>query len=127
MKTNRWLNGAIPAVGIHISIGAVYAWSVFTNPVMDALNVSLSQVSWIFSIAIFFLGMSAAFLGTIVENMGPRKSGLLCGLFYRPYRQRFRRKPAIVAAALFILRLHWRHWFGDWLYYASENAGQLVL
>ncbi len=82
MKTNRWLNGAIPAVGIHISIGAVYAWSVFTNPVMDALDASLSQVSWIFSIAIFFLGMSAAFLGTIVENMGPRKSGLLCGLFY---------------------------------------------
>lgn len=82
MKTNRWLNGAIPAVGIHISIGAVYAWSVFTNPVMDALDASLSQVSWIFSIAIFFLGMSAAFLGTIVENMGPRKSGLLCGFFY---------------------------------------------
>lgn len=82
MITNRWLNGAIPAVGIHISIGAVYAWSVFTNPVIDALGVSLSQVSWVFSIAIFFLGMSAAFLGTIVENMGPRKSGILCGLFY---------------------------------------------
>lgn len=29
MKTNRWLNGAIPAVGIHISIGAVYAWVRF--------------------------------------------------------------------------------------------------
>lgn len=82
MKLNRWVNGAIPAVGIHISIGAVYAWSVFTNPVMDALNASLPQVSWVFSIAIFFLGMSAAFLGTIVENMGPRKSGILCGLFY---------------------------------------------
>lgn len=82
MKLNRWLNGAIPAVGIHISIGAVYAWSVFTNPVMETLNVPLSQVSWVFSIAIFFLGMSAAFLGTIVEKMGPRKSGLLCGLFY---------------------------------------------
>lgn len=82
MLNNRWINGAIPAVGIHLSIGAVYAWSVFTNPVMDALNVPLSQVSWVFSIAIFFLGMSAAFLGTIVENMGPRKSGVLCGLFY---------------------------------------------
>ncbi len=82
MKLNRWLNGAIPAVGIHISIGAVYAWSVFTNPVMETLNVPLSQVSWVFSIAIFFLGMSAAFLGTIVEKMGPRKSGLLCGIFY---------------------------------------------
>ena len=82
MKLNRWLNGAIPAVGIHISIGAVYAWSVFTNPVMETLGVPLSQVSWVFSIAIFFLGMSAAFLGTIVEKMGPRKSGFLCALFY---------------------------------------------
>jgi OFA family oxalate/formate antiporter-like MFS transporter len=71
MKLNRWLNGAIPAVGIHISIGAVYAWSVFTNPVMETLGVPLSQVSWVFSIAIFFLGMSAAFLGTIVEKWGP--------------------------------------------------------
>lgn len=82
MKANRWLNGAIPAVGIHISIGAVYAWSVFTNPVIEAMNASLTQVSWVFSIAIFFLGMSAAFLGTIVEKMGPRKSALLCGIFY---------------------------------------------
>ena len=82
MLNNRWINGAIPAVGIHLSIGAVYAWSVFTNPVMEALNAPLSQVSWVFSIAIFFLGMSAAFLGTIVETMGPRKSGALCGLFY---------------------------------------------
>ena len=56
MKANRWLNGAIPAVGIHLSIGAVYAWSVFTNPVMEVMNASLSQVSWVFSIAIFFLG-----------------------------------------------------------------------
>ena len=45
MLNNRWINGAIPAVGIHLSIGAVYAWSVFTNPVMEALNVPLSQVS----------------------------------------------------------------------------------
>ena len=49
---------------------------------METLGVPLSQVSWVFSIAIFFLGMSAAFLGTIVEKMGPRKSGILCALFY---------------------------------------------
>ena len=82
MKANRWLNGAIPAVGMHLSIGAVYAWSVFTAPVMDALNATLQEVQWAFSLAIFFLGMSAAFLGNIVEKMGPRKSGVLCGLFY---------------------------------------------
>lgn len=38
MATNRWINGAFPAIGIHISIGAVYAWSVFTLPVTDVLG-----------------------------------------------------------------------------------------
>lgn len=82
MTTNRWLNGAFPAVGIHISIGAVYAWSVFTGPVMDALGASLQEAQWAFSIAIFFLGMSAAFLGEFVEKIGPRKSGIICGICY---------------------------------------------
>lgn len=82
VKLNRWINGAIPAVLVHISIGAVYAWSVFSQPVMDALQVTLSEVSWAFSIAIFFLGMSAAFLGTFVEKMGPKKASLVSGIFY---------------------------------------------
>ena len=82
MNLNRWKNGAIPAVMIHASIGAVYAWSVFTQPVMDALNITLSQASWTFSIAIFFLGMSAAFLGTFVEKLGPSKAALMSGAFY---------------------------------------------
>lgn len=81
-KYNRWINGAIPAVMVHISIGAVYAWSVFSQTIMDTLDVSLSQVSWAFSVAIFFLGMSAAFLGTFVERLGPRKASLLSGIFY---------------------------------------------
>ena len=82
MATNRWINGAFPAIGIHISIGAVYAWSVFTLPVTDVLGASLSEVQWAFSIAIFFLGMSAAFLGEFVEKIGPRKSGVICGICY---------------------------------------------
>ncbi len=82
MKLNRWKNGAIPAVMIHISIGAVYAWSVFSQSVMEALNATLSEVSWAFSIAIFFLGMSAAFLGIFVESLGPRRAALLSGTFY---------------------------------------------
>lgn len=82
MATNRWLNGAFPAIGIHISIGAVYAWSVFANPVMEVLDANLSQVQWAFSIAIFFLGMSAAFLGEFVEKIGPRNSGIICGICY---------------------------------------------
>ncbi|MGL5206501.1 MAG: L-lactate MFS transporter [Acidaminococcaceae bacterium] len=73
---------ALSAVGIHISIGSVYAWSVFTKPVMQEMGVSLRDVQWAFSLAIFFLGISAAFLGQYVEKYGPRKSGIVSALFF---------------------------------------------
>lgn len=81
MKRNRWLI-ALSAVGIHISIGSVYAWSVLTRPVMDAMGLSLPEATWAFSIAILFLGLSAGFLGHVVERLGPHRSGLLSMLFF---------------------------------------------
>ncbi len=81
MKRNRWLIAA-SAVGIHISIGSVYAWSVLARPVMEALSISLAQATWAFSVAILFLGFSAAFLGRAVERIGPRASGTVSALFF---------------------------------------------
>jgi OFA family oxalate/formate antiporter-like MFS transporter len=81
MEKNRWLIAAA-AVGIHISIGSVYAWSVFTKPLMKQFNWELSQVSFAFSLAILFLGLSAAFLGHFVEKHGPRKAGTLAAIFF---------------------------------------------
>ena len=80
MKT-RWLI-ATSAVGIHICIGSVYAWSVLTKPIMAELGVSLKETQWTFSLAILFLGLSAAFLGGWVEKYGPRKSGLAATFFF---------------------------------------------
>lgn len=80
-KKNRWLIAAA-AVGIHISIGSVYAWSNFTNPLKDLFGWSDSEVALTFSIAILFLGLSAAFLGHFVEKHGPRKAGLLAAAFF---------------------------------------------
>lgn len=80
-NSNKWLIAAA-AVGIHVCIGSVYAWSVFSKPVMQALGVSLSEVSWAFSLAIFFLGMSAAFLGKYVEKYGPQLSGMTAAIFF---------------------------------------------
>ncbi|WP_026859126.1 L-lactate MFS transporter [Jeotgalicoccus psychrophilus] len=80
-KKNRWLI-ALAGVGIHISIGSVYAWSVFTTPLQESIGWSLSQVSITFSIAILFLGLSAAFMGHFVEAKGPRKSGLVSTIFF---------------------------------------------
>ncbi|HSJ37430.1 MAG TPA: OFA family MFS transporter [Planococcus sp. (in: firmicutes)] len=78
---NRWLI-ALSAVGIHISIGSVYAWSNFTNPLIEQFGWSTSQVQLTFSIAILFLGLSAAFSGSFVEKYGPRKAGLVAAIFF---------------------------------------------
>ena len=81
MKKNRWLI-ALSAMGIHICIGSVYAWSVLTRPIMQAMGFSLKDTTWTFSLAILFLGLSAGFLGSFVQKIGPRKSGLLAMTFF---------------------------------------------
>ncbi|MFT4416456.1 OFA family MFS transporter [Fredinandcohnia humi] len=78
---NRWLIAA-SAVGIHLSIGSVYAWSVFTKPIQSKFGWDLTDISLTFSIAILFLGLSAAFLGHFVEKYGPRKAGILSSIFF---------------------------------------------
>ncbi|MEJ9231837.1 OFA family MFS transporter [Peribacillus butanolivorans] len=78
---NRWLIAA-SAVGIHLSIGSVYAWSVFTKPLTSEFGWDLTDISLTFSIAILFLGLSAAFLGHFVEKYGPRKAGILSAVFF---------------------------------------------
>jgi OFA family oxalate/formate antiporter-like MFS transporter len=80
-EKNRWLIAAC-AVGIHISIGSVYAWSVFTKPLTKEFGWSLKEVQFTFSLAILFLGLSAAFLGHFVEKYGPRKAGTLASFFF---------------------------------------------
>lgn len=78
---NRWLIAA-SAVGIHISIGSVYAYSIMTNPVKDLFGAEESDIKWAFKIAILLLGLSAAFLGRWVEKVGPKVSGITAGVFY---------------------------------------------
>lgn len=67
-RTNKWIRAAIPALLLHCSIGTVYCWSVFSQEISDHIGFSKSAVEWAFSFAIFFLGMSAAFLGNVVER-----------------------------------------------------------
>lgn len=81
MKKNKWLI-VLSAIGIHICIGSVYAWSVLTKPIMQAMDFTLQETTWTFSIAILFLGLSAGFLGSYVEKHGPRRSGLVSTVFF---------------------------------------------
>ena len=65
---NKWTRAAIPAILLHICIGSVYSFSLFAKPISDYIGYSQSKVQFAFSLAIFFLGMSAAFGGAFVEK-----------------------------------------------------------
>ncbi len=66
--SNKWTRAAIPALLLHCSIGTVYCWSYFKSDIASYIGSAESSVEWAFSLAIFFLGMSAAFMGNVVEK-----------------------------------------------------------
>jgi len=83
---SRWL---IPpaALCVHLCIGEAYAFSVFNLPMTKLLGISqstpndwkLTDLGWIFSVAIFMLGVSAAIFGRWVEEGGPRRAMFTAG------------------------------------------------
>lgn len=81
MTKNRWLIAA-SAVGIHVSIGSIYAYSAWKMPLENTFGWTTKNTSLAFSIAIFFLGISAAFLGRLIEKKGPAKGGMLSAAFF---------------------------------------------
>ncbi|RSL34739.1 MFS transporter [Salibacterium salarium] len=78
---NRWLI-AVSAIAIHLSIGSIYAYSVYQNPLNESLGWETTDVSLAFTIAIFFLGLSAAFFGKFVEKKGPRLSAIIAAILF---------------------------------------------
>jgi len=78
---NKWVRSAIPALLIHCSIGSVYCWSTFKEAISSKIGMSTFAVGWAFSLAIFFLGMSAAFAGKMVEKNIHKSSLISCICF----------------------------------------------
>jgi MFS family permease len=78
------------ALAVHLSIGQAYAFSTFNLPLTKLIGLThsapgdwdLKQVGWIFSIAIVFLGSSAAVFGRWVERVGPRRSMFTAALCF---------------------------------------------
>lgn len=81
---NRW-RVPLASIAIHLCIGSVYAWSIYNPSLTRALGVvtsaaddwNLSEVVWVFTVAIVFLGLSAAFAGKWLEKVGPRMVGVV--------------------------------------------------
>ena len=100
---NKWFRAAIPALLLHCSIGTVYCWSIFSQEIADYIGFSKGATEWAFSLAIFFLGMSAAFLGNIVE--------------------RDIHKSSLIATVCFALGMAGT---GGFIYYGGNHPGSVI-
>jgi MFS transporter, OFA family, oxalate/formate antiporter len=81
ISENRWLI-ALSAIAIHLSIGAAYAYSVYTKPIHDAMGWSTTGITLSFTIMMALAGIAAAFFGNFVERNGPRKSAILAAILF---------------------------------------------
>ena len=102
-RSNKWVRAAIPALLLHCSIGTVYCWSLFSQEIANYIGFSKGATEWAFSFAIFFLGMSAAFLGNIVEK-DIHKSSLIATICF--------------AAGMALT--------GFFIYYGGQNKGNVL-
>ena len=71
MTSNRWAIAAAGTVAM-ICLGTVYAWSLFTQPLVAAFRWTTTQATWTFALAIFFLGAGAILGGRWQDRRGPR-------------------------------------------------------
>ena len=132
---SRWM---VPpaALCIHLCIGQAYAFSVFNLPMTKLLGITqsapddwkLPELGWIFSIAIFVLGVSAAVFGRWVEEGGPRQAMFTAGsvLGRRLLRLRDRRLHPQSLDRLSRLRRARRHRPRHRLHLAGLDADQMV-
>jgi OFA family oxalate/formate antiporter-like MFS transporter len=81
----RWLIAAMATI-LMLCLGTVYAWSFFQGLLVrefkETFRWSNSQVAWIFSLAIFFLGVTAAWGGTQLPRRNPRVMAMVGALLF---------------------------------------------
>jgi len=81
---NRW-SAVIGAVIIQLCLGAIYAWSVFTKPLVDA-GWSRTQTQAVFAAGLALFAIVMVIAGRLMPKYGPRKlaiaGGVVLGLGY---------------------------------------------
>ncbi|HFG8514991.1 TPA: OFA family MFS transporter [Streptococcus pyogenes] len=80
-KTKRYII-ATAGILLHLMLGSTYAWSVYRNPILQETGWDQAPVAFAFSLAIFCLGLSAAFMGNLVEQYDPRLTGTVSAILY---------------------------------------------
>ena len=67
---------------LHVCFGTVYAWSFFQSLLVRQLGWSHTDSAWAFSVAIFSLGVSAAWAGAMLPRYGPRRLAVIGGVMF---------------------------------------------
>lgn len=69
---NRWIIAIAAAVAM-MTIGTVYSWAIFTQPLLVAFRWDLTVTTWTYAIANFSLGAVGAVIGGFWQDrVGPR-------------------------------------------------------
>lgn len=80
MSRNKYLI-VLAGMIMQLSIGSIYAYSKWIEPLSKELNWDAHDTKTGFSLAICFLGLTAAFMGKFAQKIGPAKAGLIATVF----------------------------------------------
>jgi MFS transporter, OFA family, oxalate/formate antiporter len=69
-SVNRWWR-VVGALLMNLSLGSLYAWSIFVAPLEKEFGWNRAQTSWIFTVAIFVFGLSFVLAGRLQDKLGP--------------------------------------------------------
>ena len=72
----RW-RVAVAGFFLQMTLGSVYAWSVFKAPLTRQFNWATPNVTFAFTVAIFVLGIAAFVCGFWMKRVGPRAIAIL--------------------------------------------------
>ena len=122
---NRWWI-AIAGVCMQMALGSAYAWSVFRIPLSKEFGWSITQITWIFLISWFFLGMQHGCRRLVDETQGPedRRDDGGAAVGRRSISRQFFRQQTLVA--LSDVRSHWGNRPGHGLHRPDYRAGEMV-
>lgn len=79
--SKRPLTILLAGIGINLSIGVLYAWSVFKDALVNDLGWTATQASTPYSIAIVVFSIATLTAGVLQDKFGPRRIIMLGGAF----------------------------------------------
>jgi OFA family oxalate/formate antiporter-like MFS transporter len=77
---NRWWR-VVGALLMNLSLGSLYAWSIFVAPLEKEFGWNRAQTSWTFTIAIFVFGTSFVVAGRLQDKLGPFRISIIGSIF----------------------------------------------